>query len=79
MWIYKGVVFCRKWSINGKHGKVTNSTKMGADSLTQNIANAPEFISPSPKILDFNEKKASFALNLKSFDSLEHGLQTHDS
>ena len=30
---------------------------MGADSLAENTPNALEFICPSPKVLDFNEKK----------------------
>jgi hypothetical protein len=29
---------------------------MGSDSLAENTPNAPEFICPSPKVLDFNEK-----------------------
>ena len=28
---------------------------MGADNLTKNTPNAPEFFCPSPKVLDFNE------------------------
>ena len=42
---------------NGKHGQGTQGTKMGADSLAENTHNAPEFICPSPKGLDFNEKR----------------------
>ena len=45
-----------KWLNNGKHGQGTHCTKMGADSLAKNTSNAPEFICPSPKVLDFNEK-----------------------
>jgi hypothetical protein len=37
---------------NGKHGQRNYSTKMGVDT-----PNAPEFICPSPKVLDFNEKR----------------------
>ena len=35
---------------------------MDADSLAENTPNAPEFVCPSPKVLDFNEKKAKFAV-----------------
>ena len=38
---------------NGKHGQGTHCTKMGADSSAENT---PEFICPSSKVLDFNEK-----------------------
>jgi hypothetical protein len=34
---------------------------MGADSLAENTPNAPEFICPSPKVLDFNEKRLYWA------------------
>ena len=30
---------------------------LGSDSLAESIPNAPEFICPSPNVLDFNEKK----------------------
>ena len=53
---YKCLGFCRN---NEKHGKGTHCTKMGADGLADNTSNAPEFVSPNPKVLDFNEKKAS--------------------
>ena len=43
-------------------------TKMGADSSAENTPNAQEFICPSPKILDFDEKKAS--LGVRSIDVL---------
>ena len=33
--------------------------KWGADSSAENTPKAPEFICPSPKVLDFDEKKAS--------------------
>jgi hypothetical protein len=29
---------------------------MGVESLAENTPNAPKFICPSPKVLDFNEK-----------------------
>ena len=32
---------------------------MGADKSAENTPNAPEFICPSPKVLDFNQKKPS--------------------
>ena len=34
---------------------------MGADSLAENTQNATEFICPSPKVLDFNEKMLHWA------------------
>ena len=34
---------------------------MGADSLDKNILNAPEFIYPSQKALNFNEKRLHLA------------------
>ena len=40
---YKGLFFCRN---NGKHGQETHSTKMGADSLAENIPNASKNFSP---------------------------------
>ena len=60
---YKGLVFCRNY---GKHGQGTHCTKMGADSSAENPPNAPEFLSaqfvwPSPKVLDFNEKRLHWA------------------
>ena len=39
----------------------THCTKMGADSLAKNTPNNPEFICPSPKVLDFNEKRLHWA------------------
>ena len=30
---------------------------MGADGSAENTPNAPEIICPSPKVLDFNEKR----------------------
>ena len=49
---------------NGKHGQGTHCTKMVADSLAEiaEIAeNAPEFICPSPKALDFNDRRLYLA------------------
>ena len=47
-------------------GQGTRCTKMGADKLAQNTPNAPKFIcpncSPSPKVWDFDEKKASLGV-----------------
>ena len=40
---------------------LTVSTKMGADSLVENAPIAPEFICPSPNVLDFNEKRLHWA------------------
>ena len=47
--------------MNEKHGQGTHYTKMGADSSAENTPNAPEFICPSPKVLDFNEKRLRWA------------------
>ena len=49
--------------INEKHGQGTHSTKIGADRLTENTKDAPEFMEfiPSPKVLDFNEKRLHWA------------------
>jgi hypothetical protein len=42
----------------GKHGQGTHYTKMGADSLTENTENlSAQFVCPSQKVLDFNEKR----------------------
>ena len=63
---YKGLVFCRNngwiWLDNGKHGRGTHSTKMGADIVWPKIPQMPQnlsahFVCPSPKVLDYNEKK----------------------
>ena len=40
-----------------KMDKELKGIKMGAYSSTENPPNAPEFICPSPKVLDFNEKR----------------------
>ena len=42
---------------NEKHGQRAHCAQMGTDSLAENTPNAPEFICPSPKGLDFNGKK----------------------
>ena len=34
---------------------------MGADRSAENTPNAPEFVCPSPKNLDFNEKRLHWA------------------
>ena len=39
----------------------TICTKMGADSLAKNSPNAPEFVCPSSKVLNFNEKRLHWA------------------
>jgi hypothetical protein len=44
---------------------------MGADSLTKSTPNAPEFICPSSKILDFNEKRLHWASVVRA---LVHGF-----
>ena len=35
---------------------------MDVDSLAENTPNAPEFVCPRPKVLDFNGKKASLGI-----------------
>ena len=44
-------------------GQGTHCTKMGADRLEENTPNARKFICPSPKDLDFNEKRASLGIH----------------
>ena len=41
-----------------KHGQGTLSTKMGADKLAENTPNVLKFVCPSPKVWDFQKKKA---------------------
>ena len=52
---------------NEKHGQGTHCTKVGADSLAKNTANPQnlfvQFVCPSPKVLDFHEKKASLGVH----------------
>ena len=43
------------------HGQKTHSTKMGAKKSTENTSNAPNFICPSPKVWDFDEKRLHWA------------------
>ena len=46
---------------------------MGADSLAENNLNrvdTPKFICPIPKVLDFNEKKASLDVHSPWLESL---------
>ena len=40
---------------------------MGADSLAENTPNTPEFICPSPKVLDFNEKRLHWASVVRAY------------
>ena len=51
--------------INEKHGQGTHSTKMGAYKSAENTPNAQnlsvQFICPSPKVWDFNEKRLFWA------------------
>ena len=39
----------------------THSTKMGADKSAERTPNAPKFISPIPKVWDFDEKRLHWA------------------
>ena len=41
---------------------------MGANSSDENTPNAPEFICPSPKVLDFNEKRLHWASVVRGVD-----------
>ena len=58
---YKGLVFCRNsgWIMEN----MNKGLKMGADSLSENTPNVPEFICPifcpSPKGFGFQWRKAS--------------------
>ena len=51
--------------------KTRDSLYQNADSLTENTPNAPEFICqfvcPSPKVLDFNEKRLHMATVVRVF------------
>ena len=51
---------------------------MGAYSLTENTPNAPEFISPSPKVLDFNEKRFYWASVVRgTYHGSSNGVRPH--
>ena len=41
--------------------------KMAADSLTENPPYAPEFICPSPKVLNFSEKRLHWTTFFKKY------------
>ena len=41
---------------------------MGADSLAENTPNAPEFICPSPKVLNFQEKRLHWASVIRALN-----------
>ena len=49
------------------HGQKTHSTKMGAKKSTENTSNAPNFICPSPKVWDFDEKRLHWASVVRGF------------
>jgi hypothetical protein len=57
---------------------------MGADSLGVNTTNAPEFICPSPKVLDFNAKRLHWAsvvrvMNHKNLFVFAHSFFMHNN
>ena len=52
---------------NGNHGKGTHCTKMGADSLAENTPHAPEFVYPSPKVSNFDEKTLHWAFVIRDW------------
>ena len=54
------------------HGQKTHSTKMGAKKSTENTSNAPNFICPSPKVWDFDEKRLHWASVVRARMSLSH-------
>ena len=60
---YKGLVCFRNdgWIMENMDKGVT-VPNMSDDSSAENTPNAPEFICPSPKFLDFNVKKASLGV-----------------
>ena len=49
----------------------TQSTKMGADKLAENTPNAQnlsaQFVCPSPKVWDFNEKRLHWASVVRAY------------
>ena len=64
---------------NRIHGQGTRCTKMGTDSLAENTPNAPEFTCPSPKVLDFNEKKLQWTSVVRgTIQAPFHHLLTHN-
>jgi hypothetical protein len=50
--------------VNGKHGKGTHCTKMGADKLAENTPNlSAQNVCPKPKVWDFDEKRLQITRN----------------
>ena len=45
---------------------------MSAESLAENIPNAPQFICSSPKVLDFNEKRIHWTSVVHGLDHREY-------
>ena len=62
------------------YGQWNHCNKMGADSSAENTQNASEFICPifcpSPKVLDFNEKRLQWASVVRG---LEVGRSNDDA
>ena len=59
---------------NGKHGQETHCTKMGADIVRLKIPKMPQnlsaqFVYPSPKVVDFNEKMLHWASVVRDMES----------
>ena len=57
--------------------KGTHCTKMSVDSLAKNTPNAPEFICPIPKVLDFNEKRLYWASVVRGLAYYTHRRMLH--
>ena len=52
-------------------------TKMGADSSAENTPNNPGFICPSPKVLDFNEKRFHWVSVVRGLAYYTHRRMLH--
>ena len=52
-------IFCRN---NDWLMEKVDCTKIGVDSSAKNTPKAPKFVCPSPKVLDFNQKRASLGV-----------------
>ena len=60
---------------NEKHGQGPHCTKMGADSLAENIPNlSAQFVCPSPKVLNLNEKRLHWASIVREISELSFNM-----
>ena len=57
--------------INGKHGQGTHCNKIVADKLAENTPNA-QIVCQSPKVWDFDEKKAPLGVCSPCLQSVEN-------